>query len=514
MTDADQAFAYEFGDWLVEPDLNRIRREDQEIQLEPHTLEVLCYLLEHPGEIVSAEELIGAVWKDQLVEPSAAQHNVSRIRRALGDSPRQPRYVETVANQGYRTIAAVRKIEAGPHDAELAEALEAVTPPYPAYAGDEPYTFVCYSHQNRAQVYHELVRLRSAGINVWYDEGISPGAEWTEDVANAIANCTHLLFFVSPNSVASKHCLDELSYAQERHKSLVVVYLEPTELPQGLQLSIGRIQALFKYSMRESEYARKLIATLHGEPGGRGATAARPTAPRSPAARPPVGGPGRALRRSLTAIGIAALLGALTVLLLRGPRIDTVFRDEPLENTITVEAFRDLTAAHDQWIGDTIESEVRVALPNRGLQVVGSASYDQTAADASARERARYRVTGTVKRLRSRIRVTAELIANDTDFVIWTQIYDEEISQDAAAQSTIAAQIVAEVAHEIQGGTEQPLIATIPAAKPSAGALQGALNAQQALPEFSGFETEDESEPQQPAIQQFPSFEDDGGGDE
>ncbi len=512
MADADQGFAYEFGDWLVEPDLNRIRRGEQEIQLEPSTLEVLCYLLERPGEIVSVDELLASVWQEDSVEPNAVHSNINRIWRALGDSRREPRYIESVSPQGYRAIGAVRRIEAGPHDAELAEALEAVTPPYPAYSGDEPYTFVCYSHQNREQVYQELVRLRSAGINVWYDEGISPGAEWTEEVANAIANCTHLLFFVSPDSVSSKHCLDELSYAQERHKSIVVVYLEPTELPQGLQLSIGRIQALFRYAMRESEYARKLIATLHGAAETSGASTARPTAPR-PAAPPPTGVPGRALRRSLSALGIAALIAALALLVLRGPRIDTILRDEPMENTITVEAFKDLTAAHDQWIGDTIESEVRVALPGRGLQVVGSASY-QGDREVTVRERARYRVTGTVKRLRSRIRVTAELIRNDSDFLIWTQIYDQPITQDAAPQSEIAAQIVAEVAHEIRGGGEQPLIATIPAARPAAGALQGALDAQQALPEFSDFESEEDGEPSQPAFDEFPSFDDEGGGDD
>jgi DNA-binding winged helix-turn-helix (wHTH) protein/TolB-like protein len=512
MADADQGFAYEFGDWLVEPDLNRIRRGEQEIQLEPSTLEVLCYLLERPGEIVSVDELLDSVWRDSAAEPSAVHSNISRIRRALGESRREPRYIETVSTDGYRAIGAVRRIEAGPHDAELAEALEAVTPPYPAYNGDEPYTFVCYSHQNREQVYQELVRLRSAGINVWYDEGISPGAEWTEEVANAIANCTHLLFFVSTDSVSSKHCLDELSYAQERHKSIVVVYLEPTELPQGLQLSIGRIQALFKYAMRESEYARKLIATLHGAAETRGASTARPTAPRSPAP-PSAGVPGRALRRSLSALGIAALIGALGLLVLRGPRIETILRDEPLENTITVEAFKDLTAAHDQWIGDTIESEVRVALPGRGLQVVGSASY-QGARETSVRERARYRITGTVKRLRSRIRVTAELIANDTDYMIWSEIYDEQITQDAAAQSEIAVRIVADIARKIQGGAEQPLIATIPSARPAAGALQGALDAQPSVPEFSDFDAQEDGDPGQPAFDAFPSFDEDGGGDD
>ena len=49
-----------------------------------------------------------------------------------------------------------------------------------AYKGTDPYIFVCYSHDDAGQVYPEISWLQSQGIHVWYDEGISPGAEWTE----------------------------------------------------------------------------------------------------------------------------------------------------------------------------------------------------------------------------------------------------------------------------------------------------------------------------------------------
>jgi hypothetical protein len=47
--------------------------------------------------------------------------------------------------------------------------------PFPAYAGDAPYIFVSYSHDDAATVYPELSRLKDAGLNIWYDEGISDG---------------------------------------------------------------------------------------------------------------------------------------------------------------------------------------------------------------------------------------------------------------------------------------------------------------------------------------------------
>ena len=55
-----------------------------------------------------------------------------------------------------------------------------------------------YAHADAPSVYPELVRLRNAGLNVWYDEGISPGATWRDEVARALSACRILLYFVTP----------------------------------------------------------------------------------------------------------------------------------------------------------------------------------------------------------------------------------------------------------------------------------------------------------------------------
>ena len=50
--------------------------------------------------------------------------------------------------------------------------------PQPAYDGDEPYIFVTYAHEDTAVVYPHIRWLQQNGFNVWWDEGISPGAHW------------------------------------------------------------------------------------------------------------------------------------------------------------------------------------------------------------------------------------------------------------------------------------------------------------------------------------------------
>ena len=62
--------------------------------------------------------------------------------------------------------------------------------PYPAYRGSEPYVFVSYAHDDKDQVFPEIRRFNEAGFRVWYDEAISPGSEWSDEIAEALSKCT------------------------------------------------------------------------------------------------------------------------------------------------------------------------------------------------------------------------------------------------------------------------------------------------------------------------------------
>jgi TolB-like protein len=134
--------------------------------------------------------------------------------------------------------------------------------PFPAYKGDDPYIFVCYAHDDAALVYPEIVRLREQGFNVWYDEGISPGQTWRDEVALALTQCKVFLYFVSPRSVASSNCLKEVNFCLSRERKILAVHLESTRLPAGLELCLSDMQAIVRGDHSDGAYRAKLSNAL------------------------------------------------------------------------------------------------------------------------------------------------------------------------------------------------------------------------------------------------------------
>ncbi len=90
--------------WRV-GEMNRTER----IQVTPKAFAVLAYLVEHPGRLVTHEELLEGVWGHSVVEPQAVKKRILDVRNALGDRPKKPLFIETVPRRGYRFIAPVRR---------------------------------------------------------------------------------------------------------------------------------------------------------------------------------------------------------------------------------------------------------------------------------------------------------------------------------------------------------------------------------------------------------------------
>ena len=134
--------------------------------------------------------------------------------------------------------------------------------PFPAYEGDEPYVFVCYAHDDAKIVYPEILWLRDRGINIWYDEGISAGAEFPERLGKAILGASLVLFYVSPDSVSSRHCRDEVYFGMDQDTPILASHIAKTEMPPGLALSTGTTQALMRHEMRQKDYRKKLLAGI------------------------------------------------------------------------------------------------------------------------------------------------------------------------------------------------------------------------------------------------------------
>ncbi len=96
--------------WTVDAPANRLLRDGDEVRLEPKVMSVLVYLANHRGRVVSREELESAVWTGMVVGYDAITNAVIKLRRALGDSSRAPRIIETISKNGYRLIADVEPV--------------------------------------------------------------------------------------------------------------------------------------------------------------------------------------------------------------------------------------------------------------------------------------------------------------------------------------------------------------------------------------------------------------------
>src|SRR5258708_17214076 len=82
---------------------------DERIPVTPKAFAVLEYLVEHAGSLVTQEELLERVWRNRMVEPQAVKKRILDVRNALGDSPKNPEFIETVPKRGYRFIAPVSR---------------------------------------------------------------------------------------------------------------------------------------------------------------------------------------------------------------------------------------------------------------------------------------------------------------------------------------------------------------------------------------------------------------------
>lgn len=108
------------GEWLVEPDLNRLSRQGESIHLEPKTMAVLTYLAERSGAVVSVDEIVAAVWDDRPMGDNPVYKTVAKLRKALRDDTDKPTYVVTVPKKGYRLVAVIRQPGRAPAPAERA----------------------------------------------------------------------------------------------------------------------------------------------------------------------------------------------------------------------------------------------------------------------------------------------------------------------------------------------------------------------------------------------------------
>ena len=100
--------SYKFGPFVLDTFQHALLKDGKTVALTPKTYDTLLVLVQNRGRMLSKDELMKALWPDSFVEESNLTQQVSMIRRALGESPSNPRYIVTVPSRGYRFIAEIR----------------------------------------------------------------------------------------------------------------------------------------------------------------------------------------------------------------------------------------------------------------------------------------------------------------------------------------------------------------------------------------------------------------------
>lgn len=99
------------GEWSVDQTANMIRGRGGTIELEPRVMDLLIFLAAKAGGVVAKDEITEALWGDLHVNEDALTRSVFKLRKALGDDARNPKYIATVSKRGYRLIAKVEVID-------------------------------------------------------------------------------------------------------------------------------------------------------------------------------------------------------------------------------------------------------------------------------------------------------------------------------------------------------------------------------------------------------------------
>jgi len=112
---------YEFGPFRLDASERLLVRDGQPVPLTPKVFDILMVLVQYHGRILEKEDVLKAVWKETIVEEGNLTRNVSTLRKALGEHPNDPQYIETIPWRGYRFVADVNEVSYGSSELILEE---------------------------------------------------------------------------------------------------------------------------------------------------------------------------------------------------------------------------------------------------------------------------------------------------------------------------------------------------------------------------------------------------------
>jgi eukaryotic-like serine/threonine-protein kinase len=103
---------FRFGEFQVDALARTLRRDEAIVTLNRRAFDVLLYLVQNPGKVVSRDELLKNVWADTFVDENSLAQSISALRRALEEKPGDNSYIVTLPGRGYQFVTPVRVVAA------------------------------------------------------------------------------------------------------------------------------------------------------------------------------------------------------------------------------------------------------------------------------------------------------------------------------------------------------------------------------------------------------------------
>src|SRR5271169_4131718 len=100
----------EFGPFRMDLEERVLTRDQETITLSPKAFETLLILVNHSERVVLKDDLMKSLWPDTFVEEANLSQNIFILRKALGESAQDPRYIVTVPGRGYRFAQKVSQV--------------------------------------------------------------------------------------------------------------------------------------------------------------------------------------------------------------------------------------------------------------------------------------------------------------------------------------------------------------------------------------------------------------------
>src|SRR4030095_3489107 len=112
---------YKFDPFVLDVEERVLLRDGRPVAVTPKVFDTLLLLVQNQGCVVSKQKILDALWPDVFVEESNITFNITMLRKFLGDTKREPLYIETVPRRGYRFKTEVKEVLAENIPADMPE---------------------------------------------------------------------------------------------------------------------------------------------------------------------------------------------------------------------------------------------------------------------------------------------------------------------------------------------------------------------------------------------------------